>query len=110
EGAEQLNDWVLSVEPAQPPYLVNMWQIAARTGRLTPQDERAIRDLKRSASRGEVELPHFVEVSCAILLGDSGDVEYSLSGLTDDEVSTLRNWPIWTLHERGREELLLDDD
>jgi len=110
KGAEELNDWILSKEPGQPPYLINRWQIAARTGRLSPRDERAIRALKRSANRGKVELPHFVEISCAILLGDSGDVGYCLSELTDEEVSTLRDWPIWTLQERGREALALEPD
>lgn len=105
EAARRLNDWVLSMEGEQAHHLINKWQIGARTGNLSPSDQNSIRDLKRSASRGEAEQPELVEVACAILLGEPGDIDYCLTHLTADQLGGLKGWPIWTLHERGADAL-----
>lgn len=105
DAARDLNEWVLSKDGEQAPHLINKWQIGARTGRLSQGDQTTIRDLKRSASRGEVEQSELVEVSCAILLSDAGDIDYCLTRLNSDQLSRFRTWPIWTLHELGAEAL-----
>lgn len=104
-AADELNGWIISRESEQPPHVINRWQLAARKGELSQEDRKAIRDLKRTASRAETDLPHLVEISCAILLGDSEDVEHCLSQLGKEHQEWLLSWPIWTLYQRGCDEL-----
>ena len=103
-AAEVLNEWVIAHEGESPVHLVNRWQILHRTGGLTPEHLDAVRALKRQAARGRMEMSEEVELSCALLLGDTAELDFLVAQLSEDKLVTIRTWPIWSL--RSGEPLL----
>ncbi|WP_179012511.1 hypothetical protein [Paenarthrobacter ureafaciens] len=97
-AAFSLNSWLLSRQGRLPQHLINDWQIAARNGPLTQEQRLAVRSLKGQSSRQELEDPVFVEVACAILLGDEEETAYCLTRLDETQLAALQDWPIWDLH------------
>jgi hypothetical protein len=98
-AAERLNKWTLDRTQDKPDLYVNRWQIAARKGSLSQMDRDSIRELKRIATRGEIQAAGPIEAACSILLGDLEDVDFSISNLTKPELDDLQSWPIWTYHQ-----------
>lgn len=101
-GAKALNDWLIDEEGERAPHLINRWQIQSRTGLLTGDSRRAIRDLKVQALRGETSSPALVVTCCAILLGDSEELEHSFDSLSSDDQALVKKWPIWHLARESR--------
>lgn len=98
EAAQNLNSWLISKEGNLAHHQINQWQIAVRKNQLTQDERFAIRELKDTATRHEVDNPLLVETSCAILLGDAEEIAYCIRRLDDDQLNAIQDWPIWALH------------
>lgn len=98
-AAARLNEWTLNRDQDKPELSVNRWQIAARKGSLSQTDRNSIRELKRKATKGEIQGAELTEAVCSILLGDIEEIDFSLENLTEPELETLHSWPIWTYHQ-----------
>lgn len=96
-GALSLNNWLLNVQANLPHHLINHWQILARRDELSSDHRADIRSLRDRASRREIEDPEFVEVACAILLGNAEEVDYYFNRLDETKRSQIQDWPIWSL-------------
>jgi hypothetical protein len=102
-AANELNTWLISRDEEQPHHLVNQWQIAARQRRLTDAEFGMIRSLKHAdLSEWETEFREQIKISCAILLGEVGEVEYLITKLSPDSQRRLFEWPIWHLFTSPR--------
>lgn len=99
-AAQQLNEWTLARAPDDPVHLVNRWQITARKSLFSQEDRKAIRELKRAATKGEYPNSKQIEVSCAILLGDIEDIDFTIENLDESDLQTIQSWPIWTFHKK----------
>ena len=51
-----------------------------------------------------MEMSEEVELSCALLLGDTAELDFLVAQLSEDKLVTIRTWPIWSL--RSGEPLL----
>lgn len=98
-AARHLNEWTLERSPDVSSYLINRWQISVRQGALTQKDRNSIRELKRLATRGEIQGAESIETTCSILLGDIEEIHFSIDNLTRSELEAIHSWPIWTLHQ-----------
>jgi hypothetical protein len=107
-AAALLNDWLLAEDGGVSHHRINKWQIDARRSGLTKGQRSEIRDLKRQIVRaGDANKPQ-AEVACAILLGDSEEVEDLLRLLDEQQLKQLKTWPIWTLWTDGTVEGSVD--
>lgn len=97
-AAESLNDWLISKQGSLPNHQINHWQILARLGQMSSDHRAEIRAMKDQASRREIEQSKFIEVACAILLGDIEEIDYYLNRLDETERSHIQDWPIWSLY------------
>lgn len=99
DAAMRLNNWLLAQNGDVSHHQINAWQITARTSGLTPGERASIRELKHELVRSGADNARQAEIACAILLGDTEEVEYLLPKLTDDQLELIKTWPIWKLHE-----------
>ncbi|WP_152650176.1 hypothetical protein [Demequina aestuarii] len=98
-AAEGLNDWLLESDQQAPHHLVNRWQILHRRDLLTAEDRLEIRKLKHKMAGDRTHpLSEMLEIACAILLGESDEVEYLSSHIKRDDLERMRTWPIWSLY------------
>ncbi|MEI3848628.1 MULTISPECIES: hypothetical protein [unclassified Microbacterium] len=98
-GAEALNEWLIAQEGETPTNLLNRWQILARQGPLAADVVRDIRRLKRQITVNNGGTVDTLEVACAILIGDADEVADLLAQLPENDVTTMKDWPIWKLAE-----------
>lgn len=99
-AASALNEWIIEHEGEEPVHLINRWQILHRTTGLSPQQQGAIRALKRRAARGGISMPEETELSCALLLGDAEEVAYLVGEIAEEKLVTIRTWPVWHLRHQ----------
>ncbi|WP_143553982.1 hypothetical protein [Serinicoccus sp. CUA-874] len=116
-AAHELNDWLMVEDVDSPTHMINQWQILARLGLLTDAHRREIRELRRRAGAGDIptdpkdeqgsseDWALLIEVSCAILLADEDEVTFLVSRVKLERRELLTKWPIWTLYERGADDL-----
>ncbi|MDT0116613.1 hypothetical protein Q9R20_06375 [Microbacterium sp. PRF11] len=97
-AASRLNDWLIAEEGATPIHDVNRWQILFRQELLTPDDEQNIRALKRQVVRDGGANADLLELGCAILLKDDGEVSFLVDRLGPERMRSVDSWPIWKLH------------
>ncbi len=98
-AATELNSWLQAKYGKQPHYLINGWQIAARTGDLSSLDKESIRTLKHQATREDKEGAREIELACAILLQDDAERDFCLKKLDTRLAKQFKTWPIWRLTE-----------
>ena len=101
DAAARLNDWLLAEDVDQDHHHINGWQIAARQYELSPQQRSEIRELKRRVGRSGADNSLQAEVACALLLGDSEEVEHLLAQLAEPRRQQLQGWPIWKLRSEA---------
>jgi len=99
DGAERLNEWVISEDMA-PHHPINRWQIAARRAGLSAEQRTAVRDFRREVVRNGSENRVELEMACEILLGDAESVDDLHRQLPDARYTEFQKWPIWQLHKR----------
>jgi len=97
-AAERLNEWLISAQEPGPHDLVNRWQVLARRSELTNEIRNEIRDLKRQAATSDYFRSGQTELACALLLGETGSVDYLASRLSEDHLIKIQIWSIWALH------------
>ena len=98
DAASTLNNWLILKQGDLPNHQINHWQIAARKGKLAQDQRSAIRSLKRQIISSEDDAAPFVEVACAILLGEEEDIADCLSLLNADQLARMQEWPVWDLY------------
>ena len=96
QGASELCDWLLQVEPDSLVFRINRWQILYRLGDLGDSDRRGIRAARRALDRQDDQFS-LLEVCMLVLLNDSEELQYAVSELTKEEAEKLQAWPIWSL-------------
>lgn len=97
DAAEALNEWLISLEGERTAHLINRWQILWRRGALAKEDHASIIGMKRRMARSDDSMAVEAELSCALLAGNSDEVEYLIGQLSDDKLQTVQGWPIWRL-------------
>lgn len=97
-AALSLNNWLITMQGGLPHHQINHWQILARRDEMSSDRRAKVRSLRDRASRREIENPEFVEVACAILLGNAEEIDHYLNRLDETERSQIQDWPIWSLH------------
>jgi len=97
DAATLLNDWLLANDPEVAHHQINAWQITARRSGLTPEQRRKIRELRRQVVATGADTAVLYEVAYAILLNDFDEVEVLLPQMDDDQLETMKSWPIWKL-------------
>lgn len=102
QGAFRLNDWLISHEGATDVHRINRWQILHRQSALRLKHYDEIRSLKRNLAKSGEDHALQAELCCALLLGDQDDINYLSRQLPADDLTTIRQWPIWNL--RGARE------
>lgn len=95
-GAIDLCTWLLEEDPDSLIHRINWWQIQYRLGALDDADRRDIRAARRSLNRGDRQAGQ-LEACLLLLIADGDELDLALSELSDDEVATLKTWPIWSL-------------
>lgn len=103
DAAARLNAWLLAEQGDQTHHHINAWQIALRQRELSVPERSEIRELKRRVARGDADDDIQVEVACALLLGDTEEVEYLLPRLTNSQLNQMQKWPIWNLRSQSAE-------
>lgn len=99
DGAELLNEWVISQDSAAH-HLVNRWQILARRARLSAVQRREVREFRRQVVRDDPDNRIELELACEILLGDAEGVDDLSRQLPAERYAEFQKWPIWELHSR----------
>lgn len=94
-AAEALNSWLIESDGALAPHLINRWQILERRNLLTTSELTEIRRLRREAMRNA---NNQVAFCCSVLLKDFDEADDAYHALTEHDQTTVRQWPIWTLH------------
>jgi hypothetical protein len=98
DAAQRLNDWLIEEEPESMPNVLNRFQIRARWPEgLTDAERDEIRALKRQIIAGGGDNAPVHEMGCAILLGDAEDIRECSRRLTEIELESLKEYPIWSL-------------
>ena len=100
EGASNLNEWLICEQGEEPIHLVNRWQIMARGSELSAAIRSEVRRLKREMTRSSEINATQLQIACAILLQDEGEIVDLVGQLTEDDRAQLQGWPIWALHEK----------
>ena len=97
-AAALLNDWLMVQGSEELDHSINRWQILWRQDGLSSDDLREIRRLKRRMVAGDGERDRLLELACALLLEDDGEVNELLTLLPSDTRRILESWPIWKLY------------
>lgn len=100
-ASEELGEWLMKTDQANPANRINSWQTTLRRRALTGAELDDIRQLKRESSRSSSEKALQVEVCCAILLGDRNEVDFLKAQMAGQSREELTSWPIWDLHARS---------
>lgn len=102
-GARVLNEWIITREGKEPIHLINRWQIEWRIGPLAQGEQDAIRDLKRNMVSTRPKHAGQIELACALLLEDAGEVSYLAGRLPGEQLEKMKEWPIWRLRRQSEE-------
>src|SRR5699024_2495857 len=102
DAAMVLNDWVGegNEDIRQAPFLVNKLQIVVRRRALTSEERVLLRNLKHLGDPIE-PASGTTAYGCSVLLGDKEEADFLLKRLEPQMQTRIREWPIWTLHDRG---------
>ncbi|WP_285115050.1 hypothetical protein [Leifsonia sp. fls2-241-R2A-40a] len=99
DGAERLNEWVISQDSAAH-HLINRWQIVVRRAGLSAEQRSEVREFRRQVVRDDPENRIELELACEILLGDTESVDDLSRQLPAERYAEYQKWPIWELHKR----------
>lgn len=102
EGAERLNEWLISRYGEETHHLVNRMQIHAHSRDLMDTEQQTIRNLRRTAIREDSKKSLQIELACAVLLRDSRDIADIINRMESEELEEFKIWPIWNLVDSSK--------
>lgn len=97
-AAEALSVWLIEQDPEDAIHQVNYWQAIHRRKALTPEHRKDIRALRRKLVSDSSDKGVQTDFACAALLGEAEELAELVDRLTDEQLSNLKNWPIWNIY------------
>lgn len=95
-AALDLIEWLIVRDGDRPEYRIDRYQILARTGSFE-EVLHEVRALRRDASQSTSIPPWRVQLSCAILLGDYGEIRFLEQELEEGDRKEMQSSTLWSL-------------